>query len=420
MNPKPLSYVDFEILNNPTLLMGGNIAIYGAGERGTRISGLLNNTKLNVVSLTDIDPNKWGRRINHTVVLAPADMRDALLAANGKRYVISCIENTDECYEFLSALFYGEDIGFISYWGIDMCLYMHRERLFHNALAASLQFERDAALDFIIYTRGEVLNRVESVLKRTNEIWIYQPGKVGSTSLSRMLNASGTPYLKIHSLLSSEYRFLGELYPIWNQTAGTLQNGRIKLISLVRNPLARDYSAFWEVFVCGTQRRRYIPFLSANLQEMYDSFVDIIVNQDKKYEDAHIAVWREEFNWFDEEFKECFDLDIYQQPFDQEKGYTIIHNEYVDLFLMKLEKLDSVLPALNSFIGGNIHRTPQKAYSASSKIYSMAYRAFHQKVKLKKTYVDHYFSGNKKVDHFYTKEEQEKFLDEWKDNIELV
>ena len=48
------------------------------------------------------------------------------------------------------------------------------------------------------------------------------------------------------------------------------------------------------------------------------------------------------FGWFDTELKDHFGLDIFAEPFDREKGFGIYKKNNIEVFVYKLEKLNSL------------------------------------------------------------------------------
>ncbi len=420
MENRPLPYLDFEVVNDPTILKDASIALYGASQREGETYAMLQALGLNVVALTDIASEKWGKPFNDLNIVSPEEMRSTLLAEKGKKYVISCIKNTNECYQFLSELFQNDDasIGFISFWGIDFCIHTHREEFAARSKDAAAQFEKEKSDDYIRSTQRS-LQLLSKLSHKSNEILIFQPGKVGSSSILKMLQNSNIPCIQFHRLSCPAHFGGTTLQPVWESAVERLKLGTNRIISIVRDPLSRGYSFFWQRFSVESLRYRYQSISS--LQEMYELLMDRSLHGPKGLERNGIKflpLWRDEFEWFDEEMKEYLGMDVYQYPFNREKGYTVIRQDNTELFLLKMEKMGAALPALETFLGGNIHLNPEKENAASGKNYSMAYRVFRQKVRLKREYVDHYFVDNAKVDHFYTKEEQAEFLRRWKDNIE--
>lgn len=88
----------------------------------------------------------------------------------------------------------------------------------------------------------------------------------------------------------------------------------------------------------------------------------------------------------------------------------------VELFLFKVEKMEDILDKISEFVGAD--RLPNiDANVAEQKWYSLAYAQMRKEIQLPEQYVNHYYQGNSKMDHFYSQEEKRSFLNQWKENI---
>jgi len=145
-------------------------------------------------------------------------------------------------------------------------------------------------------------------------IYIYTMGKVGSQSILYTLKNEGIPCEHMHYIYGGgeydSYRKQGaeelrtEIYP------------EDRIISLVREPLARNLSAYFH----NNEKRN----LSA--AEMHADFLE---NYYFHYPDV----------WFETELNRLFDIDIFARDFPTEQGYKI-YNE--NLMIIRLENLNDV------------------------------------------------------------------------------
>lgn len=250
----------------------------------------------------------------------------------------------------------------------------------------------------------------------SNAIWIVQPGKTATSTLETRLKEKKIPFLKIHRF---EYPYhIGEINrEVWERIISEYRKeGILKVVVAVREPLARDYSAFWQAFSGGNEMEMEAPFVSNDFQKNYECYQSMILKgskyMERKLKDAYPYIWSDEFEWFDEQIKQYLDIDVFQYPFDREKGFTIIEKEKVQLLLYKTEKMDSILEEIGSFVGAESLSKVDDNIS-KQKWYGLAYLQFRKEVVLMKKYVEHYYCGNAKMDHFYTPEEKEKFLGKW-------
>lgn len=236
-------------------------------------------------------------------------------------------------------------------------------------------------------------------------ILVYSMGKVGSTSVYRSLRAR-LPHANIfHVHFLSDY-WLNERLP--NADAhfhGNIKigkrirdfiarhpNRRLKIITLVREPVMRDLSGLFE-----------------NWEAHFDKDEsDVSTLLSKMHAHSH----EYSLNWFDTEFKNFTDFDIYNASFDKEKGYSIYNSEQADILCVRIEDLDRVASqafyeflGLRNFAVEHKNRADQKDRSHLYKLVRDQYVA--EKEKLARLY------SSKYVTHFYAQKEIEEFFRKW-------
>jgi hypothetical protein len=123
----------------------------------------------------------------------------------------------------------------------------------------------------------------------------------------------------------------------YRRLIASLPDHRLKIITLVREPVAREISEAFEnwrdIFPV---RRRRVDQLT---REMVTSYLD-----------RHLYGYA--LRWFEAEFERWTSLDIYSCPFDRSMGYAIYETERFDLLVMKLESLDVCFSeAIGRFLG---------------------------------------------------------------------
>jgi hypothetical protein len=251
------------------------------------------------------------------------------------------------------------------------------------------------------------------------DILVYQPGKVGSSSICHSLFASGISSTHVHMLTE---RFIFDLIPeiSWIPTpeelatiqrcsqycsAGIKSANTLKIISLVRDPLGRDYSQF--VYHLGELVNSGYPAPSASLLELCVDGLRRRATQNGKCPRGY------QFEWFEYELKEVFGIDVYASPFDKEQGYSIIRQGNVEVLLIKLERLNDLASVIADFCGAN-NLSLVTSNQARSKSYSGIYASLRESVQIPGDLISLYYNGNPYVDHFYGKTEKDNFLTTWK------
>ncbi|MBK6775617.1 MAG: hypothetical protein IPG74_07120 [Flavobacteriales bacterium] len=245
--------------------------------------------------------------------------------------------------------------------------------------------------------KHRVLNTPNAWRQRSNFFLIYTLGKVGSSTLYATLKKK-LPGVPVHHVHYLSEKFLGDLLPksdvyfrkhigLGRRILADLdkhKDKRIKIITLVREPVARDVSALFQ-----TWRGRFgdVPFDSKSNTEL------IAHLKERKFQHT--------LTWFDEEFKEWTGVDIYSLPFDMHQGYSIHHTERFDILVVKLEQLNECFAsAMHEFIGLDLSRL-ELANIGEEKLSREKYKSlaaenpFHARrtgPRLRLQYMRHFFS----------------------------
>lgn len=410
--------LDFEISKKIELLCEKELYIWGAAEKGWQIQRTLKRCGILIEAFCDSDSHKWGDFYENIPIISPYRFLERY-KKNMEVCVISCVFREKELLRLLEELKVN-NILLVSYWGIKNALVANRIVLeVQNNLPiydGIWEYKKRNYLKENFGLSFEVLERLETY--NSDIIWNYQSGKVASTTIYNRLKQAGILCLHMHTLNYPSHVLGESLKKIWAKKVNERLSQKIKIITSVREPLSRDYSAFWQPFKM--ERTYLMPLFNKDFQKMYEDYISLIVNG---YENAckllletMECVWVDEFEWFNREIREIFGIDVYAYPFDREKGYGIIRDKNVQIFIFKVEKLDAVIPELNTFLGKEI-QSRSNANEAIDTLYWLAYDKFKDELMLPSKYVEHYYKGNSYMDHFYTKEEQSFFLSKWSKHI---
>ncbi|MBX2810208.1 MAG: sulfotransferase family 2 domain-containing protein [Myxococcales bacterium] len=251
---------------------------------------------------------------------------------------------------------------------------------------------------------------------------IFQVGKVGSTTVKRSLMESGiaNPVYHVHFLsrqglsrARSAYLEAGmcvdghvhqgeRLRRL--QSFGFARMSRWKLITLVRDPVSRTISSFFQNF-----RRLYpcqAPTTNEILARLHGIFEDEAYGQ------------KEMDQWFEMELKPGFDIDILSKKFDRTRKFNFYEGPGADLVVLRMEDLrDSLTPAINTLLGRNVDVRLVEANKAEDKSYATQYSDVKSKLRfpeetLKKLY------GSPLIEHFYSEEKLE-LMKKWSTKAKL-
>ena len=255
-------------------------------------------------------------------------------------------------------------------------------------------------------------------LSNKEPVIVYQMGKVGSTTLLRTLSQFeiGLPVYQIHSLDPTEldgvmdrYRKGRRIAPGHHYYSGRyfskqIQNDSIKrrwkVISIVREPVARNISAFFQnldLYVDETLVKETSPELAT--AELTRIFLE-------RYQHDY------PLNWFDNEIKRYLGVDVYSKRFPIDRGFEIFAGTSADVLVLRCEDLNEKAgEAIEEYLGIKVVRL-KDANVGATKDYSTLYSSFKTKIALPESYIDEMYSS-RFARHFYSDEELNNFRDKW-------
>jgi hypothetical protein len=270
---------------------------------------------------------------------------------------------------------------------------------------------------------------------------IYTMGKVGSSSVLhslKLLPDLGRPLYHLHSLSPESLRELEvelkpafpdpqamvSLHHVWRcqyvvDKLAAHPEERVQAITLVRDPLARNLSDFF-------QHIQVEPLPDAGgvrrwkLVAQFHDF-EITVGEDDVSALIELYFEKEWHDfpplWIDRELEGVLGIDVYATPFPREQGYAIYHSRAAagrraDLLLIRLRDLNRCASqALPEFLGLDAF-TLVNANVAEKKEYVDVYRAFKSAIAFPASFLDEMYSS-KLVQHFYSSAEIQALRDQW-------
>jgi hypothetical protein len=232
--------------------------------------------------------------------------------------------------------------------------------------------------------------------RRAIPVLVYQMGKVGSSSLGKSLYRE-YPGVSVnaHDFSASHNKWLvRRLY-----RAVMEEGSAVNIISLIREPIGRNVSAFFENYErdTGVNYRRS-QLTVEQLRELF------LVN------------YRHDLplDWFENHIENRFGIDVFASPFP-ESGFGTYESGRVRLLVLKLEIPDAEKEsAIGSFLNIPSFRL-QRANVGELKIYADMYAAFKREVRLPAEYVDR-MCDSRYFRHFYSRDVIEKVWRRWSDD----
>ncbi len=243
-------------------------------------------------------------------------------------------------------------------------------------------------------------------------VLIYQMAKGGSSTVLRALERAGINAFRAHLInpdTARQFRALmrekglSVLRMDIDLIGGAVYRGIIrpgleaKVINLVREPVGRNISAYFQVLdkLWQTERAHEQISLERLIEGFYEKF-------------THDRV----LSWFDEEFKPVLGVDVYEHEFPHESRCLRLRHGPYDILLMRVD-LDDALKEkhLSEFLGvEGIDLLPENV--AAKKPYAATYREFLRALRLPEEYVDRMLDS-KYARHFFTPEERGALRSKW-------
>lgn len=242
-------------------------------------------------------------------------------------------------------------------------------------------------------------------LNEKNIYLIYSMGKVGCTTIYRSLEKEfpSADVFRVH-FLSDNY--LNNILPSRHKSFhNNITLGKNILSHIAKNPESRIKI----ITMTREPVERAISDLFQNWEHLYDDIENVPFNVLKQRIESLNHNYT--LNWFDVEFKEYLNFDIYKHHFSIGRGYEIYSFGKYDILCMKLEKLDSIADlAFDEFLGQKINLSNRN--SSQYKKGKDAYSFLKSQVKIDKDVLMNVYNS-KYVRKFYSKNEIDGFVDKW-------
>lgn len=386
---------DYEFLSNIDALFEKRIIIYGAGVDGRRMYQILSEIPIRVECFCDRNP-----MAQHALPV-PVISIDALKEKTQK---------DDDCFVIIGSSDYFEEIiadldkkqisAYVCTWqavriGIELNIEDKRfNESFRNDFIQRKHLWNQNAL-----LCNDVVPRM-TINLYPNTILVYQAKKVGSRTVQEALEQEHISSVHVHYLM--KHVGIPAIDDSTEYLCKKVQKDGIKIISLVREPIARGISYFMQRLT-----RDFIWFdrgKSPDIEAEASKWVTDLLEQN------------EEFVWFDREIKELTGVDVYAYPFDQDQGYAWIKEGKTEILLLKLEMLNQNVDKIGEFVGcPGIELIEQNV--GSKKISKYIYQQLKKNFRVSASAVRKQYENNAKFDHFYSEQEKRVFLEKWQDHI---
>lgn len=243
-------------------------------------------------------------------------------------------------------------------------------------------------------------------------ILIYQMGKVGSSSIYTSLKEKGVPKVfHLHRMNPEanermkrtflENNLVNQLHTEQHFEAiykkAIQRKKKVKIITLVREPISRNISAFFENLPYKSDSSAYVN--GVNIPELAERFMN---------EYPHNVP----IDWFDHEMKVVTGIDVFSKEFDYSEKFQRYQNKNIQVLLMRTDLEDQRKASLIKRFLKIKDLQIARSNVAEKKDYGKVYEMFKRQICLPESYIDNMLQS-KYATHFYSSKEIELIRKKW-------
>lgn len=388
------------------------LVLWGAKRLGPLLASYLGELGVEVEYFCDNDSALWGKDISGVVVLSPEQLEElsqksleedkkqvvvqlSLSSAyekavkeQVKSYAIQDIYTLESCFEALKLFFFDT---------------------FHEE---NKEVSRQEKLSWIkpMFTLT-YKDFYPECQKEKMPVLVGQPPKVGDITMMETLKSHGIDYF-----------FLGNQPHWYDKSLTEDKKETIKIITSIREPIARDLSFLFHQISVADFFHVSLPLdihqlletePSQAIQYLFDLFLET-----GKGSKMFNPLFAEEAPPFLHCFFDSFSkhiVDIRNYPMDTEKGYCVIKEGNMEVFVYQLEQLNHLLPELSLFLGRDITALTN-ANEAKNKWVAPYYKKALEELKFPRSYVEAVYD-DPYVRHCYGDKKIEQFKEKWMKNV---
>jgi hypothetical protein len=261
---------------------------------------------------------------------------------------------------------------------------------------------------------------------------VYTPGKVGTTTAVATLQrhpSIHSPVRSIHYLSSKGHAFLEERRITrctpWPATAGynwrdyLFQSRMLRVLIAInralRAPNRPGADAVRKPYVVTGVREPVALHVSRCFEGwwQYGNTPDVLTAEVVRQQLAEDA-WPAHCNqWFSDELRDTFGIDVFARPFPTERGWDIYENDAARVLLIRLESLAALPAALGELYGFDPSTfSVVSANTAEGKDYAVPYDVVKKTLRLSRQELEEIYALPY-VRHFYTPREIAELKSRW-------
>ncbi len=246
-------------------------------------------------------------------------------------------------------------------------------------------------------------------------VLVYQMGKVGSSSVRDALQATeGVRVFQTHwcteENLSHRAGVVHERKRVSNRYGDRTQagimlrerlietNAASKIVTLVRDPMARNVSSYFQHLdeIWGLRRAHK----RVGMDKLLAGFIDVFEHD-------------EPLTWFQTEIHATIGLNLLAEPFDRDRRWSLLDSGPWSTLVLRTDLPDhGKCDALAALLGRPVSMTP-RANVGRDKKYADQYKAFKQRLRVPESLVSRLYDSDV-TRHFFRDDEIAKMRAAWK------
>lgn len=387
---------DLQLMKNILPLFEKTIVIWGIGSKGRRLVEeikVMGGGKKGIF-LCDSNPDLWEKCCMDHTILSPDKLHENVAAFSSQDIVFLVTANSvkaqDEIIQRIKEL-YGDNVDVYTENAIELAIYLN---LMNPYIEDGYKKKKLVEHEKNRLCNNDALRQKETVFKyfsflplhKDEIIIVYQKGKVASSSVYYSIKNYNRNVLHAHTLAD-----IGDtdddLLKLLNLKSG-------KIITLVRDPVARRISEMWQNISNWTRYSATVDF--HEIEHYYFK---------KGFEKG-------DMEWFDEQIKRIFKIDIFDYPFDIERGYSVIKQGNIEILLIKMEKLNKLEDVIGEFLGIKDFKL-QNYNLGKEQPYRFAFQEYKESFYLSKDELENIYNNFIYTKYFYSEEERKDFCNKW-------
>lgn len=400
----------FSVIDDKLSCYDKGVVLFGCGSAGAYAKRVLDRFEKKIICFADNKQEKWG---SCCCGIPVKSVKEVLSILDEDEHIV--IQITSECSDDIEKQLLEMGISdkrIISYGEfeqriLDLSRYLYLKRDGITIDDPIFTAELDS---YNAYRKGHTAKVImrHNLCGLSENIFINAAPKTGNTTLISSLEQAG---------ISCFQGRQGYFTKIWDFMP--LKGKKIKMILGVREPFSQllsmifhmqsnfwDQAAYWEN--------------GGDVQKIFDDVIEqeiknnkIIPYYDREKSTAHQTRFVEKH--FAEAVENIFHIDVYEYPFDCERGYSIIQHENVELFVYQLEQLSQLEDVLGDFL--NIEDFVLYTDNVGDlQWYKKYYRDAKTNLKIDRTLFNEVYS-DKYMRHFYSEKQIDVFRKKWEKNL---